>query len=365
MAGGKSDFLHECLSDPALEPVTKDGPEAFMEKACRVCRNVMCVRNPTESDNPWLERMRVQKAKLLDHPEFADISDPRFDHLRNIDWKSDLRNAIAVEIATKKGDWSMPTPEEEMAYLTERATGQDAVRPPERLIDEVKVLGDTPTKPKMELHDWPCQRCGHVVRSVSMPRRCPNCDKAGGQDHAPSTTRTADPAQETSPDQEPVPVKVERAKTGRAKCRWCGEAIPIGSQRFGRFEMDPMVGKSIWQWYHATCGEEKFPQDIARARTQGAPPKPKPAAPAQRPPQPVAENAVPVSRTPPPSTPATPPAGSNTAVPRSGVLLPGAPPPNKPAPDPWSYPPGGAPKPNVKTVPVGGTIKMGGDEGDS
>lgn len=358
MAGDKRDFLHECLSDPALESVNKDGPEAFMEKACRVCRNVQCVRNPTEANNPWLERMRVQKAKLLDNPEFADVEDPRFDHLRNVDWKTDLRNAIAVEIATAKGDWSMPTPEDEMRYYAERAAESD-VRPPKRLIDEVRVLdkqpdnAPPPVAPELELREWPCQRCGHVVKSVSMPRWCPNCDKAGGQESAPAA-----PPPEV---EEESPVKIERAKTGRSACRHCREKIPIGSQRFGRFELDSMVGKAVWQWFHATCAEEQFPQDMSRARAQGAPPKPKPAAPTTRPPQPVSENSVPVSRTPPPKPSQAPTATSNTSVPSSGVLLPGAPPPNKPAPDPWSYPAAGA-KPGVKKVPVGGTVRMGGDD---
>ena len=367
MAGAKRDYLHECLSDPALAAVSNAGPEAFMAKACRVCRNVECIRNPTNDGerNSWLERMRDQKVKLLDDPQFGDVSDPRFDHLRQTEWRVRLREAIAVQLATAKGDWSVPTEAEVNAVMGEQ------VRPPERLIDEVRVIPDVGDKHALpppaqfepvpvQVPRWACPNCGHVVESETMPEWCPSCR---GQEAADTPARTPDAERKVEEAGE-VEVKVERAKTGRAKCRQCGSNITIGSQRLGRYEMDQMVGKAVWQWFHSECAETYFPEDLARARTQGAAPKPPPSPnPSARAPQPVAPNAVPVSRTTPPAPPA-PTTGApsmNTPPPRAGVLLGGAPPPNQPEADPWSYPAGG-PQPKAKVVAVGGTVRMGGGD---
>jgi hypothetical protein len=54
---------------------------------------------------------------------------------------------------------------------------------------------------------------------------------------------------------------IEVAKTGRAKCRSCRQAIAKGELRFGeevKNDFDPGGGTSL-QWYHLRCAAEKRP----------------------------------------------------------------------------------------------------------
>lgn len=338
------DYLHECLADPALADAVKRGPQVFRDKVCGVCRNFECVRsNPLNPEkNPWLERILTQEERLLLNPSFADVRDPRFAQVRQVDFRSALQEAISIEVATAKGDWSVPTEADKQAYLAKIVAAGGTVpnldpKPPARLIDEVRVIPDGPG------------------------------------------ARTALPPPDLDPDLDPsgleVEVKIERSKTGRASCRYCREHLVIGQPRFGRFAFDPMVGKPVWQWFHVPCAEQEFPEEVVRARSgkpAAAPvmPAPPPQAPAPAPtPPPQAPALVPASRTPqapvgPAARTFTPPAG-NTPAPRGGVTLgspaPAAPQaPQAPAHDPWS-----APAPGVKsarTVSVGATIRMGGDD---
>jgi hypothetical protein len=64
-----------------------------------------------------------------------------------------------------------------------------------------------------------------------------------------------------------VPHTIERAITGRAKCRGCGDAIPAGTLRFG--ERIPNTygdaGGETTQWYHVRCGALTRPDAFLEA----------------------------------------------------------------------------------------------------
>ncbi len=90
---------------------------------------------------------------------------------------------------------------------------------------------------------------------------------------------------------------IEVAKTGRAKCRGCRQAIAKGELRFGeavKNDFDPEGGASL-QWFHLRCAAQKRPvlvkpvlaaftgevagraeleQTIAQAETSAPPPYP-------------------------------------------------------------------------------------------
>lgn len=53
-----------------------------------------------------------------------------------------------------------------------------------------------------------------------------------------------------------MPHTIERAITGRAKCRGCGGAIPAGTLRFGERVANTYgdAAGETTQWYHVTCG---------------------------------------------------------------------------------------------------------------
>lgn len=80
-------------------------PEAFRMQFCTLCRNPACT-NSAVSTSIWQRRMDTQVDRLLDHPKFADPNDPKFAPLAEVDFPDLLRKALAIEIASQKGDWN-------------------------------------------------------------------------------------------------------------------------------------------------------------------------------------------------------------------------------------------------------------------
>ena len=67
-----------------------------------------------------------------------------------------------------------------------------------------------------------------------------------------------------------MPPVIERASTGRAKCRACGQAIARGDERFG--EALPNAygeGDSLF-WFHLPCAAHARPEAILPVLTQSA-----------------------------------------------------------------------------------------------
>jgi hypothetical protein len=78
---------------------------------CSVCRNGEC-GHAMLAGNTWEQRMMTQEDRLLLHPTFADLQDPRWAHIRELDFPSMFREAIRAQLADHQGDWSIPTTKE-------------------------------------------------------------------------------------------------------------------------------------------------------------------------------------------------------------------------------------------------------------
>lgn len=61
-----------------------------------------------------------------------------------------------------------------------------------------------------------------------------------------------------------MPHVFEMARTGRAKCRGCGQPIPAGSQRFGERVPNPFAdeGAETTHWFHVPCGAFLRPESF-------------------------------------------------------------------------------------------------------
>ena len=68
------------------------------------------------------------------------------------------------------------------------------------------------------------------------------------------------PVKKSKPNGKGGPVCVENAKTGRAKCRECGETIGKGGLRFGT--ENNFRGNLTMEWRHADC----LPVDLSEAQ---------------------------------------------------------------------------------------------------
>src|SRR3989344_3426640 len=86
-------------------------PEAFKKQFCNNCMNAGC-RNSKGADTAWTKRILVQEDVLLNNPKFAEVGDPRFLEYAQMDFQSRIQEALAIEVASRQGDWSVPTEKE-------------------------------------------------------------------------------------------------------------------------------------------------------------------------------------------------------------------------------------------------------------
>ncbi len=71
-----------------------------------------------------------------------------------------------------------------------------------------------------------------------------------------------------------MPHVFEKAPTGRAKCRGCGEKIAAGELRFGESLPNPFAEGETTHWYHPDCGAFKRPEPFLAALEASAEPPP-------------------------------------------------------------------------------------------
>jgi hypothetical protein len=57
-----------------------------------------------------------------------------------------------------------------------------------------------------------------------------------------------------------VPHTIERAASGRAKCRGCGEPVAAGELRFGERLPNPFADGELTHWFHIHCAAYKRPE---------------------------------------------------------------------------------------------------------
>jgi poly [ADP-ribose] polymerase len=60
-------------------------------------------------------------------------------------------------------------------------------------------------------------------------------------------------------------VTIELAKTGRARCRTCRQAIDKGTLRFGEEQPSAFSEGTQWVWHHLACAAKKKPQLVRDA----------------------------------------------------------------------------------------------------
>jgi len=120
----QQDFWGECY-----DPAAGMSPNQFAGTFCNRCLNQECGRSAAEGTS-WFRRVSTQEDRLLINPNFADPRDPRFRDVANLDFRSAMKEAIALEISDRRGDWSVPTDAEIAIEASRVATGQGMAQPP-------------------------------------------------------------------------------------------------------------------------------------------------------------------------------------------------------------------------------------------
>lgn len=321
----------------------KLSPEEFRKEWCNKCLNTGC-RNSRGTELKWLQRMLVQEDILLDNPRFADPNDPKHQSIREKDFQDMVRHALAIEVSTQKGDWSIPTDEEigraaaEMVGIVAPSGFQKAPepepvanedpdpKPPERLVDEVQEydLGDEgPAEPVLLVspeRDYAFLGTSKVIVSPLQ----------SDTPEPPTRGFTGGPAEELLPP-DIVPEKL----LGQWKVR--GDS---GSIYEVKLNFD-----GSWE---CSCPSRENPCKHARSiekRLSRATPEPDTSEEPQHPTRPA-------------PGPTFTPRWMNTEQPSSGQMIGGSEPPPSPPPaaDPWAAPPI---KPVERVVPVGGRVRFG------
>ncbi|MDB4278259.1 SWIM zinc finger domain-containing protein [Deltaproteobacteria bacterium] len=120
----KLNYWNECYDGQAKRTMPE---EQFRQGFCRFCRNHECSL-ALAAQTHWQARMETQEDRLLTNPNFADPKDPKYRMIRDIDFPDMLRQAMALEISSQRGDWEVPTQADAMQLAT---TGRVIPPPPE------------------------------------------------------------------------------------------------------------------------------------------------------------------------------------------------------------------------------------------
>lgn len=140
------DFLADCKEDfrlkAKMDANISEGD--FKETFCAWCRNADCPHSHKE--DLFTQRVSVQAERLLralqTNPEL-----PRYASIVRAHWEDMKQRATALEISSRRGDWSVPTPEE-----VERAAAAVQITP---LTPPPQEEGDPVNEPEDSLEEAP------------------------------------------------------------------------------------------------------------------------------------------------------------------------------------------------------------------
>lgn len=137
----KDDLFNECYDRQV-------SPEEFRQVFCNRCRNPRCVLAGWANDQ-FGSRMEGQIDRLF-NATLASPDDPRFQHLHEAEFPNLLKQAIRLNIADQRGDWSLPEENVVLAPIV----GEPASEESENLVDEalknLKPQAENPEEPKSQ-----------------------------------------------------------------------------------------------------------------------------------------------------------------------------------------------------------------------
>lgn len=84
-------------------------------------------------------------------------------------------------------------------------------------------------------------------------------------ERAPPGAPPAEPAHSEAPPPEASSGRLECAKTGRARCRACGETLARGQLRCGEQVPNPFGEGTTTYWFHPRCAAERRPESFLSA----------------------------------------------------------------------------------------------------
>jgi hypothetical protein len=355
-------------------------PQQFRETFCANCLNAGC-KNSTAAGSKWIQRMLTQEDRLLDNPLFADENDPQFRAIREQDFQDMVRQALAIEVSTRKGDWSVPTDAEigavaaEMVGMVPPPSGFKAKadpeepQPPERLVDEVqeydlgadepppvdedgrRYLSD-PSAWKVEVDPEMDEVVYAAIDTPEPPKPVLTVSEAGDYAHLGTDKVITSPLHTESKGLAGISSEVVREEMSHFQPEppKPAERWRIRGDSGATYEVS-LTEEGKWD---CTCPSRENPCKHARDIAQKLAMAPKDIQEGQGTSQQREQPQRPTQ--PPPGPPSFVPRKLNTPQPTGGQMIGGgtAPPPAEV--DPWAPPPA---KPTEREIPVGGRVSFG------
>lgn len=344
MSNSLPDLWDECYTGEHRKHLA---PEQFKQMFCGICLNHGC-QNSRGAGTLWSRRMQTQEDRLLNNPNFADASAGI--RLGLPDFKDLFREALAIEISDRKGDWE-PVTEAEIGQAAAELLGvippsgfqkpEPEPEPKPLTAKEVIVLlrgaSDLETLDSL-LPEGEKRRTVLNIYKVMQAKLTPPDPVP---DAPPSTTLIPDTLQnaEGAPDEKEVSPPEDRTLTEREiEGQWkMRGTTPAADGKKPTYEV---ILYADGEWSCSCPSREnpcKHARDIA-GRLAAAPE-----------PSPMVENPTRPAQAPRPPQPLQ----MNTRQPVGGVMVGGGSPPVEE--DPWAVPD----KPKDRVIGVGGRVTFG------
>jgi hypothetical protein len=107
----RRDFTDKCLSEMSAGK----SETLLRDTFCIRCQNRECSRSEF-ANSLWESRIRTQEGRFFEHPNFADIDDPRYEFVKKMNFKDLIDKAIMYEVSSKNMSWKIPTQQEIEEY---------------------------------------------------------------------------------------------------------------------------------------------------------------------------------------------------------------------------------------------------------
>jgi len=135
------DLTSGCLEDLSKQAGKKVSEMELRQTFCQACRNHTCDYAKL-ANLEWEQRMRTQVDRMFGPlRQTASLDDPRWKHMRAIDFPSLIREAIRLEVADRRGDWMVPGEDEGLDMLVDHLPmDEESVEDRSIVEDAVKAL---------------------------------------------------------------------------------------------------------------------------------------------------------------------------------------------------------------------------------
>jgi len=129
----KRDWLRECNDQNVPTP-------EFTNIFCIRCRNLECSR-AGYSGSLFADRVSTQVERLLTNPLFADLSLPQYAKIHAQDFPDAVRQALRIEIANKRKDWTLPPEDLNIEEAQRELVGSATPQPVKKAEEPASRIG--------------------------------------------------------------------------------------------------------------------------------------------------------------------------------------------------------------------------------